>query len=300
MIHTLDYRIHQVAGYINWLYFFHAWQFPSRYGSIAQVHGCTACRQNWLQQFPAEERVRAQEAMRLYDDACRMLREQEDRGITTHFRFTLLEANSRGDDIVVEGGVVLPFLRQQVAQEGAPCLCLSDFVRPLSRGIPDRIGVFVSTVDEGMECQYPEDAYRHMLCQTLADRLAEATAECGHQEVRQHIWAYAPDEHLTVEELFAERYVGKRPAVGYPNMPDQSLNFILSRLLDFPSLPVRLTEHGAMLPHASTSGLMLAHPATCHFSVGAVGADQFRDYAARRGVSEQWLRPFLLSSLAAE
>lgn len=300
MTRTLHYKIHEVAGYINWLYFFHAWQFPSRYGSIAQVHGCTACRQNWLQQFPQEERTKAQEAMKLYDEAVTMLNEQEREGVMTHFRVALLEANSEGDDIVVEGGRTLSFLRQQAQPNDAPCLCISDFIRPLSQGKSDRIGLFVSTVDEAMEQQYPEDAYRHMLCQTLADRLAEATAELGHQEVRKRIWGYAPDENLTVQELFNERYVGKRPAVGYPSIPDQSINFVLSELLDFPSLSVRLTEHGAMIPHASTSGLILAHPATRHFSVGTVGPDQFRDYAARRGVSEEWLRPFLLGLLAAE
>ena len=151
----------------------------------------------------------------------------------------------------------------------------------------------MSTVDHEVEELFPDDSYRHLLCQTLADRLAEATAERGHQMVRREWWGYAPDEHLSIEELFQERYVGKRPAVGYPSLPDQSLTFILSDVLDFPSLGVSLTEHGAMMPHATTSGLILAHPASCHFSVGKIGHDQFLDYARRRGVSPEWLKPFL-------
>ena len=89
-----------------------------------------------------------------------------------------------------------------------------------------------------------------------------------------------------------EKYQGKRPAVGYPSIPDQSINFLIDELIDLKSLGITLTESGAMRPHASTSGLMLAHPATRHFSVGQVGEDQFRDYAARRGVSVEWLRRF--------
>ena len=175
---------------------------------------------------------------------------------------------------------------------GAPCLCLSDFVRPRSQGISDQIGIFASTVDARLEQSFPTDDYMHLLAQTLADRLAEATAELGHLLTRREWWGYAPDENLSVDELFMEKYQGKRPAVGYPSIPDQSINFLIDELIDLKSLGITLTESGAMRPHASTSGLMLAHPATRHFSVGQVGEDQLRDYAARRGVSVEWLRRF--------
>jgi len=257
------------------------------------VHGCQSCWQNWAQSFPLAEQPRAQEAMRLFQDAFVMLNRLDQEGFMTHFRVALLEANSQGDDILLPGGIVLPLLRQQKSQAGEPCLCLSDFVRPASKGVPDKIGLFVSTVDHEVEELFPEDGYQHMLCQTLADRLAEATAERGHQLVRRELWGYAPEENLTVEELFQERYVGKRPAIGYPSLPDQSLNFILSDILDFPSQGVSLTENGAMRPHATTSGLMLSHPASRHFSVGKIGSDQLEDYARRRGVSPEWIRPFL-------
>ena len=269
MTYTRHYPIHEAASYINWLYFFHAWGFPSRYSSIAKVHGCVACRQNWLQAFPEEERERAGQAMKLYDEAQQLLREWDEAGYSTTFSVRLI-----------------PFLRQQNAEEGKPCLCLSDFVRPQSSGIPDKIGIFASTVPHTIPIKGLEESL-------VADRLAEATAELGHLHTRREWWGYAPDEHLTIEELFAEKYQGKRPAVGYPSLPDQSVCFLLSDLLDFPSLGITLTENGAMIPHASTCGFMFQHPATCHFSVGKVGEDQLQDYARRRGVEADFLRKFL-------
>ncbi len=286
MIYTRHYTIHEAASYINWLYFFHAWGFPARYSSIASVHGCVACRQNWLQAFPEEERQRAEQAMKLFDEAQLILRQWDEAGYYTVFSFRLLEANSEDEDIVIaDSGQRIPFLRQQHPDEGKPCLCLADFVRPLSSGIPDKIGVFASTVSSAVPTDRLEEAL-------IADRLAEATAELGHLQTRREWWGYAPDEHLTVEELFAEKYQGKRPAIGYPSLPDQSVCFILSDLLDFPSLGIKLTENGAMIPHASTCGFMFSHPATCHFSVGKVGEDQLQDYAKRRGVSADSLQKF--------
>ena len=287
MIYTRRYAIHEAASYINWLYFFHAWGFPSRYSSIATVHGCVACRQNWLQAFPEEERERAEQAMKLYDEAQQLLREWDEAGYCTVFSVRLMEANSDGEDIVLsETGQRIPFLRQQNAQDGKPCYCLADFVRPVSFGKTDKIGVFASTVPSEIPIKGLEESL-------VADRLAEATAELGHLQTRREWWGYAPDEHLTIDELFAEKYQGKRPAVGYPSLPDQSICFLLTDLLDFPSLGISLTENGAMIPHATTCGFMFSHPATCHFSVGKVGEDQLLDYAKRRGVSADSLRKFL-------
>ena len=289
MRYIRHYPIHEAASYINWLYFFHAWGFPSRYSSIARVHGCVACRQNWLQAFPEEERERAEQAMKLFDEAQHLLREWDEAGYYTTFSVRLFEANSNGEDIVLlESGQRIPFLRQQNAEEGKPCLCLADFVRPLSSCIPDKIGVFASTVPNSIPIEGLEESL-------VADRLAEATAELGHLQTRREWWGYAPDEHLTLDELFAEKYQGKRPAVGYPSLPDQSICFLLSDLLDFPSLGITLTENGAMIPHASTCGFMFSHPAACHFSVGKIGEDQLQDYARRRGVEAHSLRKFLRS-----
>ena len=289
MRYIRHYPIHEAASYINWLYFFHAWGFPSRYSSIARVHGCVACRQNWLQAFPEEERERAEQAMKLFDEAQQLLRKWDESGYYTTFSVRLFEANSNGEDIVLlESGQRIPFLRQQNAEEGKPCLCLADFVRPLSSCIPDKIGVFASTVPNSIPIEGLEESL-------VADRLAEATAELGHLQTRREWWGYAPDEHLTLDELFAEKYQGKRPAVGYPSLPDQSICFLLSDLLDFPSLGIKLTENGAMIPHASTCGFVFSHPAACHFSVGKIGEDQLQDYARRRGVEAHSLRKFLRS-----
>lgn len=296
--YTLHFSIHDVAPYINWLYFFHAWGFPARLGSIAKVHGCEACRLNWLSGFQPSERARAQEAMRLFDDANRLLG-QVDAKYQTHATVALLEANSNGEDIIVyrDNGETyrLPFLRRQQPDSNGHCLCISDFVRPVSSndsGIRDRIGIFACCTDRRME-EEDTDEYNHLLNQTLADRLAEATAEFMHEKVRKELWGFAPDENLSLEELFQEKYQGKRPAVGYPSMPDQSLNFLLANLLPFGSIGISLTETGAMRPHASTSGLILSHPATVHFSVGPVGEDQLRDYARRRGLPLEEMRKYI-------
>ncbi len=291
-----DYHLHEVAGYINWLYFFNTWGFPSWYGSVSEIHGCEACWANWLQAFPADERSRASEAVNLYKEAQAML-DSMDTMFHAHAVVCLLDANSDGDDIIIwtdDGREVrLPLLRQQYGNE---CLCLSDFVLPLTYGTRDTIGLFVASVDAGMEGSYGDDDYRHMICQTLSDRLAEATAERVHEDVRKRLWGYAPDENLTVRQLFSEEYQGKRPAVGYPSLPDMSLNFLLSDILGMQQIGVSLTESGAMVPHASTSGLMLAHPKARHFSVGRIGQDQLEDYARRRGLSIERARQFLTAN----
>ena len=148
-----------------------------------------------------------------------------------------------------------------------------------------------------METDFDADPYQKMMMQLLADRLAEAAAEKLHQEVRTHYWGYAPDEQLSPHELHAEHYQGIRPAVGYPSLPDTSLNFLLDRLLHFSTIGIRLTESGAMKPHASVSGLMLAHKHASYFSIGKIGTDQLTDYARRRGLPLQLMRRFLASNL---
>ena len=215
-----------------------------------------------------------------------------DKDFQTHALFLLVETNSKENDIWIEG-VRFPFLRQQTAKEGEPYLCLSDFIRPLSSGIKDKLGLFATSVDAEVEKLFPDDSYRHMLIQTLADRLAEATAEKLHETVRKEIWGYAPDEHLNMHQLHNEEFQGIRPAVGYPSLPDQSVNFLLDKLLDMKQIGIRLTENAMMQPHASVSGLMFAHPASRYFSVGRISEEQLRDYALRRGMPVEEMRRFL-------
>lgn len=286
------YTVHEVAGYINWTYFFHAWGFPPRFASIANVHGCDSCRAMWLASFPEQERAQASEAMQLFKEATRMLSILDEK-FGTKALCRLCEANAEGDDLLLDD-IRLPLLRQQTSTTSdGPYLCLSDFVRPFSSGIKDCVGVFAATVDPSMETLFPDDSYKHMLVQTLADRLAEATAEVMHQHVRRVFWGYAPDEQLTVAQLHREEFQGIRPAVGYPSLPDQSVNFLLDDLLQFGEIDISLTEHGAMLPHASVSGLMMAHPESRYFSIGKISHEQLADYAIRRGFTETEMEKYL-------
>lgn len=324
MLQTLHYSIHEVEPYISWSYFFHAWGFPARFAGIADIHGCDSCRAMWLARFPEDERARAAEAMQLHKEAQRMLFYLDQQGYRIHVRFGLFDCNSQGEDILIGQSDNLPldtsaakatvspelseglpavfrlnFLRQQ----SAPFLCLADFLRPVNpEGLRDRIGIFCTAADAAIEHLYEDgteqaDEYRHLLCQTLADRLAEAATERAHQAIRKHYWGYAPNEELSIHDLLAERFRGIRPAVGYPCLPDQSLNFDLDRLIDFSAVGIRLTENGAMLPHASVSGLMISHPEAHYFAVGTIGKDQFLDYAQRKGRKPEELRPYLTANL---
>ena len=259
----IDYDIHQLTPYINWDYFFYAWGMHNK---------------------PLNERQKLQE------EAVSVLSDLEGK-YRVHALFLLMDAHSEGDDIVLGDGRRIPLLRQQ--QPGSECLCLADFLHPEH----DRIGLFATTVDMGLEKDFDNDTYLKMMVQLLADRLAEAAAECMHEAVRKTYWGYAPDEQLTMQQLHVEKFQGIRPAVGYPSLPDTSLNFVLNEVLDFHQIGIRLTESGAMKPHASVSGLMLAHPEAHYFSLGTIGEDQLQDYACRRGLPVEVIRKFLTSNL---
>ena len=292
----LSYRIHEVTPSLNWIYFFHAWGFQPRVAAIANIHGCDSCRALWLTTFPEEERTKASEAMQLFKEANRML-DRLDETISIHCIFRLCQANADGDNLLIEG-TTFPLLRQQTPQpDGGPFLCLSDFVRPLSSGTPDIVGLFASTISEEAEETYKSDPYKHLLVQTLNDRLAEAATEKMHEYVRKTVWGYAPDESLSIPDLLVEKYQGIRPAVGYPSLPDQSVNFILDELLDMKQIGITLTENGAMYPHASVCGLMFSHPQSRYFAVGKIGEDQLEDYACLRGKPIEEMRKFLAANL---
>ena len=267
----IHYDIHQLTPYINWDYFFYAWGMHNK---------------------PADERQKLQQ------EAEQVLADLEGR-YRAHALFLLVDAHSEDDDIVLADGRRIPLLRQQ--QPGSECLCLADFIQPLASHpspLTSRIGLFATTVDMGLEKDFDHDAYQKMMVQLLADRLAEAAAECMHEAVRKHYWGYAPDEQLTMQQLHSEQFQGIRPAVGYPSLPDTSLNFVLNELLDFHQIGIRLTESGAMRPHASVSGLMMAHPQARYFAVGTIGSDQLTDYAHRRGLPVEIVRKFLSSNLS--
>jgi len=272
------YHISTLVPYINWVYFFYAWKVKAD----------------------------SEEGQKLKDDAMALLH-RFDRHYRVKAVVELFRCNSDGDDILLEHPTDcpccrmnprviarLPMLRQQQPGKDGFCFCLSDFIRPKGVGLQDTIGLFATSVDADMQKQYSEDdPYGQMLLQTLSDRLAEASAELLHEEVRKTIWGYAPNENLTIDELHMERFEGIRPAVGYPCLPDISLNFLLSELIDFKSIGVTLTESGMMNPHSSVSGLMIRHPESRYFSVGKIDEVQLADYASRRGLDKEEMRRFL-------
>ena len=291
----INYDIHALVPYINWAYFFFAWRVKNE-----------------------------DEKVRLRQEAETLLTQWEGR-YHAHALFELFEAYSDGDDIIVGGerGEVrgeripqthrIPCLRQQ--QGEPPYLCLSDFVSPqhISLTIPEqssptrslshlspltsKIGIFATSADIGLETDFDADPYQKMMAQLLADRLAEAAAERMHEQVRKDFWGYAKDEQLTIPEMLVEKFQGIRPAVGYPSLPDTSLNFVLDGLIDMKQIGIRLTESGAMKPHASVSGLMMAHPKARYFNLGKIGEDQLEDYAHRRGLPVEVCRKFLAANL---
>ena len=264
----ITYKISEIVPYINWAYFFYAWSMNGK-AKDAQLE--------------------------LRSEAEKLLADMEGR-YHTRAVFALCEANSEGDDIIINGTRV-PMLRQQKVIPGKPNLCLADFIRPASSGVKDAIGLFATSVDAAFTSNNEEDPYQRMLSQTLADRLAEATAEKFHEDVRKKYWGYAADEQLTIKDLLAERYQGIRPAVGYPSIPDTSMNFLLYELLDMKGIGINLTESGMMVPHASVSGFMFAHPQSRYFDLGKIDDEQLEDYAHRRNKPVEELRKYLASTL---
>ena len=264
----ITYNISEIVPYINWAYFFYAWSMNGK-AKDAQLE--------------------------LRSEAEKLLSDMEGR-CHTRAVFALCEANSEGDDIIINGTRV-PMLRQQKVIPGKPNLCLADFIRPASSGIKDTIGLFATSVDAAFTSNNEGDPYQRMLSQTLADRLAEATAEKFHEDVRKKYWGYATNEQLTIKDLLAERYQGIRPAVGYPSIPDTSMNFLLYELLDMKGIGINLTESGMMVPHASVSGFMFAHPQSRYFDLGKIDDEQLEDYACRRNKPVEELRKYLASTL---
>ena len=192
-------------------------------------------------------------------------------------------------------------LRQQQAKpQGEPYRCLADFVAPAGSGVRDWVGGFVVTAGIGgneLAAAFEKelDDYHAIMSKALADRLAEALAEMLHERVRR-AW-YAPAEALTPSSSRRRRYRGIRPAMGYPACPDHTEKAKLFELLKAGDVGVALTEHFAMTPAASVSGLYLGHPEARYFAVGRIGRDQVDDYARRKGQpvaeAERWLGPSL-------
>ena len=278
---------------VDWTPFFTAWELRGSYPRI-------------LEDPKVGEQARA-----TWEDGQRWLRRLLDEGLLRARGVVGLWPARRsddGEDIVldVDGEpVVLHTLRQQRERSQGGYAALADFVAPPAPdGAPvDHVGAFAVSVHGAEELarrlrDEEHDDYGAIMVQVLADRLAEAFAEWLHREVRTRLWGYAPQEDLSVADLVKERYDGIRPAPGYPAQPDHTEKATLWRLLDAEARAgMVLTEHGAMSPNSSVSGLIIGHPESRYFAVGQIGRDQVESYAARKGWSieqaERWLGPLL-------
>ncbi len=290
----LSASVQELRPYIDWTPFFITWQLSGKYPSIF-----------------ADPTV-GDEARRLFEDANRMLDQLEvSKALLCKGVVGLFPANSDGDDIIVFADesrsiMVARFhtLRQQAQKrEGQSNKALSDFIAPLESDKEDYIGGFAVTAGLGIEALLEtyaadHDDYSSIMLKSIADRLAEAFAEYAHEYTRKVLWGYSPNENFTNEELVRESYQGIRPAPGYPAQPDHTEKGILFELLNASQRTgIVLTEHFAMYPAASVSGLYISHPEADYFTVGKIGRDQVRDYAIRKGYDlvemERWLSPTL-------
>ncbi|MFZ4287947.1 vitamin B12 dependent-methionine synthase activation domain-containing protein, partial [Variovorax sp. HJSM1_2] len=268
--------------------------------------------------FPAilKDEIVGAEAVRVFSDGQRMLKRAiEGRWLTANAVVALYPANSVNDDDIAfytdesrnEVAMTWHGLRQQTEKQAVdgvmrPSRCLADFVAPKDSGIADYAGMFAVTAGIGAEkkekaFQDDLDDYSSIMLKAIADRLAEAFAECLHHRVRTDLWGYAPQEALSNEEMIAEKYRGIRPAPGYPACPDHSVKQDMFALLQCNEIGMSLTESLAMLPAASVSGFYLGHPDSAYFNVGKIGEDQVQDLAQRRGVTAQELQRLLAPNL---
>ena len=289
-----DFPILKLKSYIDWTPFFLTWELKGKYPAIFQ------------------DKKFGSEAKKLFEDANKLLDEIINKKLlTAKGVVSIFPANSVNDDIEVysnEGrtGVrrILHTLRQQMLKsDSQPNLALADFIAPKESKVEDFLGMFAVTTGIGIEREVEKyesqnDDYNAILIKALADRLAEAFAEYLHEKVRKEIWGYSHNENFSNEELIKERYIGIRPAPGYPAQPDHTEKSIIFSLLDIEkNTGIKLTESLAMYPAASVCGLYFSNPEAKYFNVGKIGKDQLLDYHRRKGMSvketEKWLSPIL-------
>ena len=290
-----DVPLSELAKFIDWTYFFSAWELKGRFPGILEHP-----------QYGAAARE-------LYEHAQTLLEEIiKGRLIQARGVYAFWPAAADGDDIILykdeDRRVVLgrlPMLRQQEAQPDArPNLSLADYIAPRGSGIPDYLGMFAVTAGLGADAlvarfEADHDDYRAIMVKALADRLAEAFATWLHAQVRDD-WGHPDPVSRAVDELFVEKHRGIRPAYGYPACPDHRGKFELFRLVDAERQGLALTESAAMTPPASVSGLYFSHPLARYFNVGRIGRDQAESYAARLGTPIDEVERWLSSNLAYE
>ena len=287
-----NFDLAELEPFIDWAPFFQTWDLAGPFPAIL------------------EDDVVGDEAKKVFADGQAMLKKIiEGRWLTANAVVGLYPAQRVGDDIVLyadearQQQVMTWYgLRQQtVKPNNNPNRCLSDFVADQTQAA-DYVGLFAVTTGIGSEKQEKRfidahDDYSAILFKALADRLAEAFAECMHQRVRKDLWGYAADESFSNPELVAEKYQGIRPAPGYPACPDHSAKRAMFDVLQCGDIGMGLTESLAMTPAASVSGFYLAHPQASYFNVGRIGEDQVQDLALRQGVEVKDLQRLLAPNL---
>ncbi|MDQ2658073.1 MAG: methionine synthase [Bacteroidota bacterium] len=284
----VNYPLEEIKKYLDWTPFFQTWMMAGRYPGIFK------------------DPVVGTEAKKLFDDANRMLDDIiRDKSLQASGVVAFYEAVNDGDDIqLTDNGKqvgTFHFLRQQNKKApGLPNFCLADFVSPEAG--KDYFGMFAVTAGLGLEkiiakCKANQDDYSEIMAKAIADRLAEAFAECLHEKVRKELWGYDPGETLSNEALIDEQYAGIRPAPGYPACPDHTEKKLVFDLLEAEKAGIILTESYAMYPAAAVSGFYFSHPDSKYFGLGKIEKDQVEDYARRKGMSipeiEKWLAPNL-------
>lgn len=290
-----NFDLAEIAKYIDWGPFFQTWDLAGPFPAIL------------------EDEVVGEQARKVYEDAQAMLKKIiEGRWLQANGVMGLFPANRVGDDIVFytdesRTQVLSTWygMRQQTEKQAVdgvmrPSRCLSDFVAPV--GMADYAGMFAVTAGIGAEKKDKEfeaalDDYSGIMFKALADRLAEAFAECLHERVRKDLWGYAADENLSNEELIKEQYKGIRPAPGYPACPDHTAKIDLFKVLQAEEIGMSLTESLAMNPASSVSGFYIGNPEATYFNVGQIGEDQLADMAQRRGMDVEELRRYLAPNL---
>ena len=292
-----NFDLAEIARYIDWAPFFQTWDLAGPYPAILT------------------DEVVGEQASKVFADAQAMLKKIiEGRWLSANGAIGLYPANTVNDDDIelytdeTRCQVALTWhgLRQQTEKQMVdgvmrPSRCLADFVAPKGAA-DDYVGLFAVTSGLGIEKKEQQfldahDDYNAILFKALADRLAEAFAECLHHRVRTDLWGYAAGEALSNEELIKEKYQGIRPAPGYPACPDHSVKRAMFALLQADDIGMGLTESLAMTPAASVSGFYLAHPESTYFNVGKLGDDQVEDLAQRSGVAASELRRWLGANL---
>lgn len=285
----VNYPLEEIRKYIDWTPFFQTWMLAGRYPGILT------------------DPVVGVEAVKLFEDANKMLDEiVSQKSLQANGVVALYPAVNNGDDIdlLTQDGksfATFHFLRQQNKKaQNLPNFCLADFISP-NEG-EDYFGMFAVTAGIGLEKVVEKhkanhDDYSEIMAKALADRLAEAFAECLHEKVRKEYWGYAANENLSTEQLISEEYDGIRPAPGYPACPDHTEKKLLFELLQAEKVGIVLTESYAMYPGAAVSGFYFSNPNSKYFGLGKIEKDQVEDYARRKGMSvqevERWLAPNL-------